>query len=62
MTSITITLPEDRLQKLKEIALNFGITPEELARVGIEELLSRPEESFQKTVDYVLNKNKKLYE
>lgn len=61
MSTLTITLSEDRLVKLREIADRFNITPEDLARVGIEELLTRPEESFQAVVDYILNKNAELY-
>jgi predicted transcriptional regulator len=61
MTTITITLSDDRLQKLKEIANRFGVAPEELIRVSVEELLTRPEADFQKALEYVLNKNAELY-
>jgi predicted transcriptional regulator len=61
MTTITITLSDDRLHQLKEIAARFQIAPEELARVGIEELLSRPDETFQREIDTVLKKNAELY-
>ncbi len=61
MDAITISLSNDDLAKLREIADRHGITPEELARVGIEELLTRPEEEFQRAVDFVLEKNAELY-
>lgn len=61
MTTITITLPEEQLQKLQEIAMRFQVTPEELVRICIEELLARPEEEFQKALEYVLRKNAELY-
>ena len=61
MTTITIALPDDRLSKLKEMATRFGVAPEELVRVSIEELLTRPEEAFERAVDYVFNKNAELY-
>lgn len=61
MTTITITLPDDRLLELKERATRFSISPEELVRVSIEELLSRPDEAFQRAVNYVLEKNAELY-
>ncbi len=61
MSTITITLPEDHLAKLREIATRFNVKPEELARVSIEELLAQPEESFQKAADYILHKNAELY-
>jgi len=61
MTNITIAVPDDRLLKLKEIAARLQVTPEELVRVSIEEILTRPEEAFQRAVDYVLQKNAELY-
>lgn len=41
MTTVTIVLSDDRLEKLQQIATRFHVTPEELVRVSIEELLSR---------------------
>ncbi len=61
MDAITIPLSSDDLAKLREMADRYGITPEELARVSIEELLTRPEEEFQGAVEYVLEKNAELY-
>lgn len=61
MTTITVALPDDRLLQLKELAKSFGIPPEELVRVSIEELLTRPEDAFRQTVEYVLKKNAELY-
>ncbi|HEX9443889.1 MAG TPA: DNA-binding protein [Candidatus Binatia bacterium] len=61
MNTITITIPDDRLLKLQEIAARFKITPEDLVRVSIEELLARPEEAFQKAAQHVLDKNSELY-
>ena len=62
MTTITISLPEDRLQKLKEIASRFSVAPEELVRASIEELLTRPEDEFRQVLEYVLRKNAELYQ
>jgi len=61
MTHITISLPDDRLERLREIAARFKVDPEELVRVSIEELLARPEEEFRQALDYVLRKNAELY-
>ena len=61
MDAITISLSNDWLVKLQEMAERLGVTPEELARVGIEELLARPEEEFQRAVDLVIKKNAELY-
>ncbi len=61
MTTLTITLPDDRLRKLQETAVRFQVSPEDLARLSIEELLSRPDEAFQHAAEYVLKKNADLY-
>jgi predicted transcriptional regulator len=61
MTSITIAIPDDRLRKLQEIAARLQVTPEDLLRVSLEELLTRPEDAFQRAASYVLKKNVELY-
>lgn len=62
MTSITIAIPDERLLKLKELAARFQVTPEELVRVSVEEILTRSEEDFQRAASYVLKKNAELYQ
>jgi hypothetical protein len=59
--TLTLVLDADQLLKLQERATQLGISPEELARVGITELLDRPDAVFQQAVDYVLQKNAELY-
>ena len=61
MTTLTIALPNEHLLKLKERAVQYRVSPEELVLISIEELLSRPDESFQQAVDYVIQKNADLY-
>jgi len=60
MSNLTISLPDDRMSKLKEMAADLGTTAEELVRASVEDLLGRPEE-FRKAADYVLKKNEELY-
>jgi predicted transcriptional regulator len=61
MTTIRISLPDDRAQKLRDMASRFQVTPEDLLRVSLEELLARPDEEFQEAVRHVLAKNVDLY-
>ena len=61
MVTITVTLSDDRLQKLQELAKQFHIAPEELLRVSVEELIARPRADFQKALEYVLETNKEIY-
>ena len=62
MTSITIAIPDERLLKLKELAARFHVTPEELVRVSVEEILTRSEEDYKRAASYVLKKNAELYQ
>ena len=62
MTTITISLPADHLRKLREVAAQYRVAPEDLVRASIEELLARPEEEFKQAVEYVLEKNTELYQ
>jgi antitoxin FitA len=61
MDTFTIMLPEDRAERLRELAREAGISPEELLRVGIEEWLDRPIRNFSDAAAYVLEKNRELY-
>ena len=61
MVTITVTLSEDRLQKLQNLAKQFNIPTEELLRVSFEELVARPQDDFQKALEYVLETHKELY-
>jgi hypothetical protein len=45
MTTITVDLAPDQLYQLKAQAARLGLTPEELARVTIEEALAQPEKA-----------------
>ncbi len=61
MTTLTITLSDEGVKKLQEIADRFRVAPEELVRATLEELLTRPLEDFQQALERILNKNADLY-
>jgi hypothetical protein len=61
MNAITITLPDDRLAQLQEMAARFQVSPEELVRVGVEGLLAQPDDVLQQALTDVLKKNAELY-
>jgi len=61
MVTLTVTLSEEKWVQLKEKAKYYRVTPEELLRVSLEELLARPDEAFQEAMAYVLTKNAELY-
>jgi hypothetical protein len=61
MSSITVSISEEQLLKLQDVAARFDLSPEDLVRVSLEDLLARPQEDFKTAVEYVLNKNDELY-
>ncbi len=61
MTTIAITIPDERLSRLQDLAARFQVTPEDLLRATLEEILARPDEAFQIALGYVLQKNAELY-
>jgi antitoxin FitA len=62
MSAITISLSDDRLERLRTMAKLASVSPEDLARAGLEDWLDRPREDFQKAAEYVLRKNAELYQ
>ncbi len=61
MSSLTIAIPDERMEELKEKAARLKVSPEELVLASIQELLARPDEAFEQATDYVLKKNQELY-
>jgi len=61
MTAITIPLSEEQLERLRSVAAEAGISPEELIRATLEEWLGRPRDDFHQAASYVLQKNAELY-
>jgi cytidylate kinase len=61
MTEIIISLPEEKLAIIREMASARGMSIEDFVRAGIDRLLGESGEDFEKAVDYVLKKNEDLY-
>ena len=61
MTTLTIVLPEGPMLRLKELAAEAGVAPEELLRASVEQWLVRPKDDFTQAAGYVLKKNAELY-
>lgn len=60
MPSLTITLDEGEMQRLKDAAAGLGLAVEELVRLKINESLAR-EQLIDQEIDYILQKNAELY-
>ncbi|NNJ09177.1 DNA-binding protein [Chloroflexales bacterium ZM16-3] len=61
MTVITLDIPEERLNLLSQRAKVLGITPEDLIRLSIAELLMRPAPEVQEAIDDIVQKHADLY-
>jgi CRISPR/Cas system-associated protein Csx1 len=59
MDTITITLSDERLAMLRELAARFKVNPEELARRSGRVAFATG--GFESSVEYVLRKNGELY-
>lgn len=62
MTTITIQLPDEIFQNLQQMAEQYEVSTQELAQASIEQLLATPEHSLDEALDYVLHKNRELYQ
>lgn len=60
MATITIEVPEERLKKLREAAALMGVSPEELVKRTMEEIVEIQDREFEAMLDYLLKKNEEL--
>ena len=62
MVKIVVSLTDKQATELKNMAASIGLTVEDLARLGVADLLMQSKTEFEKTLTYILNKNRDLYE
>jgi len=58
---LTIDLSPAQTERLRQEAERLGLSPEELARAAIADLLATPDAEFRDAADRVLRKNEELY-
>lgn len=61
MTTLKIPLTDERYAQIRELADMAKVSPEELARAGLEDWLRQPKKDFLEAAKYVLEKNQELY-
>lgn len=61
MDTITVTLSNDRLERLQQMADQFGVSVNDLLCASIEDVLGRSDARFKQTVERLLEKNAALY-
>ena len=58
---VAFDLPPVQAEKLLREASRLGVSPDELARASLSDLLADPDEAFQAASDRVFRKNAELY-
>ena len=58
---LSIDLSPAQAERLRLEAERLGLTPEDLARAAIVDLLARPGDDFAAAAERVLKKNEELY-
>ncbi|AEN73172.1 DNA-binding protein [Rhodothermus marinus] len=61
MVRLTITLSDAVFAQLEEKARRYQLTPETLLQKSLEDWLALPDESFERAMARVLEKNAELY-
>ena len=61
MTALTVSLSDEAFERLRAVAVRAGWTPEEVARLCLEEWLAERGSDFVAAAEYVLSKNAELY-
>jgi len=61
MEQLTITLPQEIAEQLKDASEKLGVTPEELLLISLQEKLANLDSDFTDAMKYVLKKNAELY-
>ena len=61
MTTLTVRINDNRAEALKVKAEQYGTPLEDLLIASMENLLSQPAGDFERTMEYVLCKNRELY-
>jgi hypothetical protein len=58
---VAFELPPAQAEKLRAEAERLGLSPEDLARAAVSDLLSIPDTAFRDAATRVLDKNRDLY-
>jgi antitoxin FitA len=61
MVTLEITLPDQTVMILEQVAQKLGLTLEQLLQISIEEKLARLDKDFLEAAAYVIVKNAELY-
>lgn len=58
---VAFELPPAQAEKLQQEATRLGLSPDDLARAALTDLLATRDDDFRVAADRVLKKNRELY-
>jgi hypothetical protein len=58
---LALKLPPAQAEKLQREAERLGVSPEDLARAALTDLLATPDPEFREAASRILAKNQELY-
>lgn len=61
MTTVTVSLSDEEMRRLEDLSKREGLTIEQMVRVGINDFISQPDDSFHRAAKRVMEKNAELY-
>jgi predicted DNA-binding protein len=61
MTTVTVSLSDEEMRRLEELSKREGLTVEQMVRLGINDFIGQPDESFHTAAKRVMEKNADLY-
>ncbi|MEQ1843976.1 MAG: DNA-binding protein [Nitrospira sp.] len=61
MVTLTISLSDEEMQRLRALSTREGLTVEQMVSLGIHDFMSQPDDAFKTAAKRVMKKNAELY-
>lgn len=61
MATLTISFSDEEMRRLEVLGKREGLTVEQMVRLGINDFIGQPDESFRTAAKRVMEKNADLY-
>ncbi len=61
MATLKISLSDEEMRRLEELSKSEGLTVEQAVRLGINDFIGQPDDSFRAAAMRVIDKNAELY-
>ena len=61
MATLTISLSDEEIRRLETLGKREGLTVEQMVRLGINDFIGQPDDSFRSAARRVMEKNADLY-